>query len=234
MVFYLFRHGETVWNVQGIIKGYMDDSKNMFTEAGHAHMKAVADILSETGIQAIFASDLHRTSETARYISERLELPLFFSPRFRCMNSGIFQGMSIKEFMQKEEVQAAFTDHDRAFPGGESINQLVERFCGGLKEIRDTCSYDKVLVISHGASISNVFSKINHSPFKSIDYCVLKTDGEHFLTTGSGEYGRLLKEADTIHLRQEVLNRMKPDKTVKIHSSMYHQCQDGGYGRRQK
>lgn len=197
MEFYLFRHGETVWNVQGIIKGYMDDSKIMFTEAGHAHMKAVADLLSETGIQAIFASDLHRTSETARYISKRLELPLFFSTRFRCMNSGIFQGMSIKEFMQKDEVLAVFKDHDRAFPGGESINQLVERFCRGLKEIRDSCSYDKVLVISHGAAISNCFSKINHSPFKSIDYCLLKTDGDYFKAVGSGEYGRLLNADET-------------------------------------
>ena len=197
MEFYLFRHGETVWNVQGIIKGYMEDSEIMFTEAGHAHMKAGADLLSETGIQAIYASDLHRTSETARYISKRLQLPLFFSPRFRCMNSGIFQGMSIKEFMQKEEVQAVLSDHDRAFPGGESINHLVERFCEGLKEIRDTCSYDKVLVISHGAAISNVFAKINHSPFKSIDYCLLKTDGDHFSAAGSGEYGRLLNADET-------------------------------------
>ncbi len=188
MEFFLFRHGETNWNTEGLIKGQLDDSGIQFTENGQKQLRWIAENVSGQGISAIFSSDLHRTAETAKYINKELHLPLYLTPNFRGLNLGIYQGMPTKEFRQTEEFLAAFSDYDHVLPGGESVNQLRERFCGELKRIRDSCPYGKVLVIAHRAAISNAYSHVTHSPYKDLDYCILKTDGDAFLTVSAGRY----------------------------------------------
>ena len=152
MEYCLFRHGQTNWNVNCIIKSHMDDSGTHFTEAGQEQIKYITELLKNTGIQAVFASDLYRTTETANYINAYLKVPVFFSERLRGMDMGAFLGKPIEEFLQHEEVRKAFVDYDSPIPGGESINQLVERLCGALKGIRDNYSYTRVLVITHGGT----------------------------------------------------------------------------------
>ena len=188
MEFFLFRHGETNWNTAGLIKGQLDDSGIEFTENGQKQLRWIAEHVSGKGISAIFSSDLCRTAETARYINQELHLPLHLTPNFRGLNLGIYQGMPTKEFRQTEEFMAAFSDYDHVLPGGESVNQLRERFLEGLKQIRDTFSYDKVLIIAHRAAISNVYSHVTRSPYKDLDYCILKTDGNAFYSVSAGRY----------------------------------------------
>ena len=124
MEYCLFRHGQTNWNLQGIIKSHMDDSGTHFTETGDVQIKRVTELLQDTGIQAVFTSDLYRTTETARFINEHLHVPLYFTDQLRGMNMGAFNGQPIEEFLQHEEVRRAFIDYDSSIPGGESINQL--------------------------------------------------------------------------------------------------------------
>ena len=192
MEYFLFRHGETNWNVNGIIKSHLDDSGTHFTQTGQAQIECITGLLQNTGIQAVFASDLFRTAETAKYISERLQLPLFFSDRLRGMDMGAFNGKPIEDFLQHEEVKNAFIDYDLPIPGGESINQLLARLCGALKDIRDDHSYSRVLVITHGAAISNIVSYVNHTPYQEFDYCFLKLEDDLFSVCLTGRYGELL------------------------------------------
>lgn len=197
MEYCLFRHGQTNWNLQGIIKSHMDDSGTHFTETGDAQIKRVTELLQDTGIQAVFTSDLYRTTETARFINERLQVPLYFSDRLRGMNMGAFNGQPIEEFLQHEEVRKAFIDYDSPIPGGESINQLRERICSALKDIRDHYSFSKVLVITHGAAVSNVIAYLNQAPYQEYDYCYLKLEEDTFSVVSSGRYDELLTQMGT-------------------------------------
>ena len=97
MEYCLFRHGQTNWNVNGIIKSHMDDSGTYFTEAGQEQIKYITKLLKNTGIQAVFASDLYRTTETANYINAYLKVPVFFSERLRGMDMGAFLGKPIEK-----------------------------------------------------------------------------------------------------------------------------------------
>ena len=200
MEYCLFRHGETNWNVKGIIKSHMDDTGTYFTQTGLAQIKCITKLLQNSGIQAVFSSDLYRTAETAKHVCGVLQLPLFFSARFRGMNMGAFHGKPIEEFLRHEEVRNAFIDYDYPIPGGESINQLRERLCSALKDIRDNYSYDKVLVVTHGAAISNVVSYVNHSPYQDVDYCYLKLDAESFHVGVTGRYDELLAGSEATSL----------------------------------
>lgn len=105
---------------------------------------------------------------------------------------GAFLGKSIEEFLQHEEVRKAFVDYDSPIPGGESINQLVQRLCGALKDIRDNYSYAKVLVITHGTAISNIVAYVNHTPYREFDYCYLKLEKDTFSVEETGRYDELL------------------------------------------
>ena len=192
MEYCLFRHGQTNWNVRGIIKSHMDDSGTHFTQTGQAQIKCITELLQNAGIQAIFSSDLYRTTETAKYISERLRVPLYFSDRLRGMDMGAFHGLPIEEFLRNEDVRTAFIDYDHPIPGGESINQLRERLCGALRDIRDHYSYEKVLVVTHGAAISNVVSYLNNSTYQEFDYCYLKPEADSFSVILTGRYDDLL------------------------------------------
>ena len=97
----------------------------------------------------------------------------------------------MEEFLQSEEVRRCFSDHDHAIPGGESINQLLRRIFDGLGRIRDERAYDRVLVISHGSSISNVYSFLSGASYRVIDYCTLRTAGEGFEAVSCGRYDEL-------------------------------------------
>lgn len=197
MEYCLFRHGETNWNVKGIIKSHMDDTGTYFTQTGLAQIKCITKVLQDSGIQAVFSSDLYRTTETAKTISGIQQVPLFLSARLRGMDMGAFHGKPIEEFLQHEEVRNAFLDYDLPIPGGESINQLRERLCGAFLDIRDKYSYDKVLVITHGAAISNVVSYVNQAPYQDFDYCYLKLDAGSFSVGATGRYAQLLAKAET-------------------------------------
>ena len=159
IIYYLFRHGETNWNVEKRIKGQIEDLKTTFTARGNKQIISLKKKILDEKIDAIFTSDLYRTKETTKIITENSKLPIYYCENFRGLNMGHFQGGLMSDFLNNESVKKAFVDYDFVIPGGESINQLNSRYIKGLDIIRDNYNYDKVAIISHGAAISNIKSK---------------------------------------------------------------------------
>lgn len=188
ITYYLCRHGETNWNVENRIKGQIEDLKTTFTDRGNKQIISLKNKLSEEKIEAIFSSDLHRTKETTKIINENSNLPIYYCENFRGLNMGDFQGGLMSDFLNNEVVKKAFIDYNFIIPGGESINQLNARYIKGLDIIRDNYSYDKVAIISHGAAISNIKSKISGEKYEDIDYCVIKYYNNNYTVVESGKY----------------------------------------------
>lgn len=188
----LCRHGETNWNVEGRIKGQQEDLYTVFTEKGLMQIELVSQWLGAQGINAIFSSDLYRAKETSKVINAKLSCPIYSYDKFRGLNMGDSQGMLMREFLQTESAQKAFSNYDCPFPGGESINQLIKRFTDGLKVVHNNYHYDVVAVVSHGAAISNVRSFISGKPYKDIDYCVIEINNEKWEVVDAGTYNSLL------------------------------------------
>jgi len=188
MKIFMFRHGETNLNVDGLIKGQAIGMKTEFTPKGEYQIQNVAKFLKENGVEAIFSSDIVRAQETANIILKSISCPLFVSPIFRGLNVGIFKGQKKKEFEQSEEVKRAFSDYNYAIPGGESVNQLISRILDGFKSIRDNYQYQKVCVVSHGAAISNIKSFLANESFQRIEYCFLSSSEETWQVEQSGQY----------------------------------------------
>ena len=187
-IYYLYRHGETNWNIENRIKGQLEDLKTKFTKRGDKQINKISNLIKDNNVEAIFTSDLYRTKETSKRINKDLKLPLYYYKKFRGLNMGVFQGKSMTEFLNNNEVKKAFIDYNYIIPGGESINQLNERYIDGLNVISDNYNYEKVAIISHGAAISNIKSKISKKTYEDIDYCVIMRYNNKYEVIDFGKY----------------------------------------------
>eukprot|EP01018_Ginkgo_biloba_P036270 Gb_37340 [translate_table: standard] len=146
------RHGETTWNASGILQG---QSESELTDLGKKQAIAVADRLAkETGITAVYSSDLIRAVDTAKIIAQKCGLQVQLSPAWRERHLGKLQGLSRHEASSKEpEAYRAFASpkKDQLIPGGgESLNQLYVRSRSALDEIANNHKGQKVVVVTHG------------------------------------------------------------------------------------
>lgn len=186
--FYIYRHGETNWNVENKIKWQLETIDTKFTELGFKQINTLKEIFISNKIEAIFFSDLNRARETSEIINESLKLPLYYSKNFRGLNMWNFQGKTMKEFLSNKNVKKSFLDYNVKIPWWESINDLIKRFIEGIKIIYNNYNYDKVTIISHGAAISNLKSYITKSKYEDIDYCVIKLYNDNCEVVGFGKY----------------------------------------------
>jgi broad specificity phosphatase PhoE/uncharacterized Fe-S cluster-containing radical SAM superfamily protein len=173
---HLIRHGETDYNVKGIIKGQSKVAKTTFTEKGLEQILALSDLFLKNGIDRIYGSDMARTIETAIISNKKLNIPVSFHKEIRGFNMGIYQDrdMLISDFIKLPDVQMAFKDHSIQILGGESINELVGRFTEFIKNKATQTTHENIAIIAHGAAISNVHSRISGDPYRDIDYCKLR------------------------------------------------------------
>ena len=148
----LIRHGETDWNAEGRIQGQSDVPLN---PRGHQQAERLAHYLAEEPVTAIYASDLLRASETARYVAQALSMPAAYDQRLREVHFGEWQGMTFEEVLQHDPEAAARWSADPIQcrpPGGETLAELAARVADCLEEIR--AHHDgTVLVVTHGGSI---------------------------------------------------------------------------------
>ncbi|XP_057419540.1 phosphoglycerate mutase-like protein 4 [Lotus japonicus] len=150
------RHGETAWNAQGLIQGQADIELN---EAGRMQAAAVAKRLSrEPKISAVYSSDAQRALETAQIIASTcggLEVFKDFDLRERHM--GELQGLVYHGLEKTNPIgykALKSEDENQKIPGGgESIVQLFERCKSALLRIGRNHKGERVVVVSHGASI---------------------------------------------------------------------------------
>ena len=91
----LIRHGETKWNREGRVQGYHADSP--LTETGHEQARALAERLAHERVDALYASDTGRTSETASPIGAATGLRVIHDAALRERNYGAFEGRTFAE-----------------------------------------------------------------------------------------------------------------------------------------
>lgn len=92
--FFLVRHGETPWNVEGVMQGQEDVPLNA---AGWAQAHAAGVYLASTyggtagGEWLLVASDLTRATDTARAIGGQMSLPVYTLPALRETHLGAWR-----------------------------------------------------------------------------------------------------------------------------------------------
>ncbi len=153
-------------------------------QEGHGQAQKLADYLknSEYKIGKIISSDLNRAVETAKYISEKLDLPIISELQLREINNGDLAGMLNEEALIKYPgLFFSALEMNEAYPNGESpldfYNRIQKWFYNVLSNISG--QEKDILVVTHGGVINIIYHLLkklewsNRKPSFPINNCSL-------------------------------------------------------------
>lgn len=169
--FYICRHGQTEFNQQRRLSGWIDTP---LTAAGLANVQTTANKLSGVQFDSIYSSDLGRSFITAYLIAKQLGFAreIIRVKALRENGYGDIAAMSIAE----AEVRYPLLHHDTNYipPGGESLAQLQARILDFVRELHQTHDGQTVLLSAHDGVIKAIFAN-----FAGIDIGFHNTDHEY-------------------------------------------------------
>jgi len=142
--FYFVRHGESEANASHRFSGRMDSP---LTENGRRQAEAVADLLEGTRFDRIIATPLARSLDTALAIARRRKMPVDVERDLIEIDVGDRTG---KTFDETRGLPDWRDDGFVAWPGGETLEQVLDRALGAMRRIARETPGGTVLVIGHG------------------------------------------------------------------------------------
>jgi probable phosphoglycerate mutase len=153
----LIRHGETQWNAESRIQGHLDVA---LSARGRRQAEVLARFLAGAAIDAVFASDLSRASQTAEPLARALGRPLRLDARLRERGFGLFEGSTYAEAQANWPNEYAIwcrRDPAHALPGGESYLAARVRVLQCLEQIARDHPGQTVAAITHGGVLDIVY-----------------------------------------------------------------------------
>ena len=158
--FYIFRHGQSTYNLAGRTQGQTNDS--VLTPLGEQQARAVGQKLQGRGVEVIISSPLTRAMQTATLANETLNVPIVQDDRFSEVNVGEIEGLHYTVIQEKYgEKYQHWRSSDRQyenmrFDGGESKREVRDRVLAGLKDYADHSPYTHIAVSSHGIMLTQL------------------------------------------------------------------------------
>jgi len=143
----LIRHGLTDW-VGHRLPGWTPGIH--LSEEGRQQVEALAQRLASLPIEAIYASPLERTVETAEAIAAPHGLPVQLRENLGEVRIGEWTGRTVEELARTEEwLTIRFYPSGLAIPGGETMYEMQTRVVAELDAIRKAHPGATVAVVSH-------------------------------------------------------------------------------------
>lgn len=162
--FIVVRHGETQWNVDGRVQGHRDSP---LTAKGLAQADAIGERLAREHFDALVASDLGRTMQTAWRIGRRCGLAVAADRRLRERSFGVGEGLTYDELDRRWPdafSRTAETDPDFVVPGGESRRQFHERVREAFEALAREHDGRRIAVVSHGGVLAALYRIVHDIP----------------------------------------------------------------------
>lgn len=145
------RHGETDWNVSGILQGWLDVPLN---DRGRRQAYELVAGFNGSGFSKVYSSPLIRSRETAEIIARSLRLePPSFHDGLKERNFGAIQGIPKAELAELNPVllqQILKRNPATFFEQGESMDEFADRVLDAIAGIAQPNSGKRILAITHG------------------------------------------------------------------------------------
>ena len=147
-VTHLLRHGRTEHTPERRYSGRNDLPLSL---TGRAEAEAAAARAGELGIDAVVASPLRRTRETAEIVAAALGLPVEVDDDLAELDFGDLEGLTLDEALTKHPLATRrfMADVTAAAPGGESVAQVSARVARARRRILERHAGGTVLIVSH-------------------------------------------------------------------------------------
>jgi probable phosphoglycerate mutase len=150
---WLVRHGESTWNVLGLVQGHADGPT--LTQKGQLQSAQVAEQFRDRRIGAIYASDLARAQQTASFIGTVVGRPVHTDTALRERCFGRQEGRPLGELVASASGISGerVVDASARPEGGESLDQVFERVGSFLEWLRGQPDAGDVVLVTHGGTI---------------------------------------------------------------------------------
>lgn len=160
----LVRHGVTPHTTAKRFSGGLASANPGLSDEGRAQIRAVADWLGPIAdrVDAVVASPVRRTQESAAIIAEALGREVELEPGFAEMEFGSWDGLTFAEVNERhpEQLKAWLGSLDVApgdeGSGGESFRVVQERVLAGLERVLTAHGGKTVVVVSHVTPIKTL------------------------------------------------------------------------------
>lgn len=164
ITFYITRHGQTEYNVQGLAQGWCDSP---LTEKGIAQAKALGEGLSDVAFAAVYSSTSKRAIDTAKNVIGDVDIEIQTDDRLKEMHFGSLEEQPNEWLWHKEGVAGPAWDYyyENGWVeyGGENFYIVGERMMEMLEEITQDSSLQgkNVLISTHGMSIISLMYEVD-------------------------------------------------------------------------
>ncbi|MEG0449294.1 MAG: histidine phosphatase family protein [Lysinibacillus sp.] len=199
--FYLVRHGETIWNKEQRLQGWLDSP---LTEEGIGNAKKLGKRLDQVDFHSVYSSTSGRAKKTTEYIIGDREIPVLYDEDLREINLGDWQGKQIEDILQKDRLPYKIYSE---FPGQfhathtESFGSVTERAICVLKQIALTYPNETILIVSHGVTIKCIINAVLERGISNLWAPPLIEDTSLSIIEADSDKWRVVEVGNTIHLR---------------------------------
>ena len=163
------RHGETDWNIAGILQGWIDVAIN---DQGRRQAHEMASAFAGAGFSCVYSSPLRRALETAEIICGALRLaPPVCHEGLKERNFGSVQGVPKARLAELNPAllqQILQRNPACCFDQGESMDHFASRVLEAVMSIAEKHSGERVLVITHGWVMDVITRQIGKLPRSAV------------------------------------------------------------------
>lgn len=190
--FYIFRHGQTDYNIEKRVQSFLDIPLNA---QGIAQAHALAENLANIKFDCIYSSTLSRALDTAKIVIGNRKIKIITEPGLRERNLGMLSGkiMNLTDApantpvdMTKDIIDMPATllfNGDYAPENGETDKAFIKRVCDTLVKIAINTNAKTIGIATHagviGALVRN-FTDFNFTGMPNAEYLRMQFDGKNF------------------------------------------------------
>lgn len=169
--FWLIRHGETQWNADRRLQGWLDIP---LSAVGVQQARQLGSYLRSLSfgakIDLVVASDLTRAYDTARDAAGHFGLPIERHAGLRERCYGVYEGQDWALLNGKHEggLPVNFRDPDQAIEQGETLRVFSSRIAQAFEGLAQDHIGKNIMVFSHGGVIDIAWRIANKLPLDAV------------------------------------------------------------------
>ena len=160
--YFMMRHGETEFNVKGLISDTVNNEDNL-TELGRSQAEKAGEELKDKNIDVIITSPFVRTKETAEIVAKTIGFDkekIIFDDRLHEMSVPMYEGKKWSEY--HNDFSKTVENFYKAPVGNESYENVRRRSMSFLYDIEKSYSGKNVLIITHGSPVWLMYAGVNN------------------------------------------------------------------------
>ncbi len=165
---YITRHGETEWNVEGRMQGWMNSE---LTEKGIKNAEALGKQLESTEFKVIYSSTSERAVHTAELIRGSRRISIITDENLREINLGELEGKLKDEYTDSDRQQLdTFWNRPHQYKAlsGEDFYQVRVRIEAVLKKIISENKDSNIIIVTHGGIVKTMMAIFKGIPVEKL------------------------------------------------------------------